>query len=175
MDIFVARLRNRTLKKILPSLLLVILLANIFGYQLILELDRSLVRKTMRDLIEAGTDRYTIIRVPAVSGNPDLRRLDEKEIEYQGHMYDVIREFCDGSSIVFHCVRDIREENLARASARNSQKNLFSFLFQHLITQAMPAAARIETPGISTAISYPPVVSNHSSAYRLTHSPPPKA
>lgn len=57
------------------------------------------------------------------NGTSFFQRINNREIRYEGKMYDVVREVKDGSKIIFYCVHDVKEDKLEKEFSSNLGKS----------------------------------------------------
>ncbi len=160
------------MKKLTAYCLLFIFVFNLIGYSVILELDRHFVRQEMEEQIRLHPGACSVIEVP--DNSHDLKRLSRNEIEYLGNRYDVLYEFRTLTMSVFHCIRDIREENLVKTAGLVNHKHYCLSLYEHLIKDAIPVYP--VTPG-KTAMSTVEFLHGHGHYDPVTPhtwSPPPE-
>jgi len=125
-------------KKTLIFSLLFLFLFNTLGYYVIFELSKFLIKKEMREMVSRQTSAVTVLTVPDAENNPDLRRIDKREILFKHKMYDIIREVRQGKSITFYCIRDTKEENLLAGFKKINTNRITLALLKNLITAALP-------------------------------------
>jgi hypothetical protein len=78
------------MKKIIPVLLVILIILNTFGFNLLLD---YLILKCKYDFSNErhyDPERVVLLKI---GGNElkDLQRVDDKEIRYKGRMYDIIK------------------------------------------------------------------------------------
>jgi hypothetical protein len=149
-------------------------LFNTLGYYFVFELYKFYVKKEIQTLTHKGSAELTILEVADTQHDPGFQRVEKKEIRYNGSLYDVIKEIQTGTTTIFYCIHDTKEENLL-ATMKTVNKNKFLLsLWDHVIKIAiphfeMPAA----NPSTLILIFYQSSVSLHS-ALLSKWSPPPE-
>ena len=79
-----------------------------------------------------------VLRVKNADSNRDLQRSDKRDIEYKGMLYDVLREVRQGSSTVFICFHDSKEESLFKGLNKAHFHKIYLALWDHVIKVAFP-------------------------------------
>jgi hypothetical protein len=98
-------------KRIATALLLSVFLYNIIGYYFAFSVLDMENRSQMSAFVQNEKDFQTI-RIHKSEIKNIVFTDDEKEISYNGEMYDVKSESQEGDYIVFHCLNDTRETSL---------------------------------------------------------------
>jgi hypothetical protein len=179
-------LLNQMIRKILSILFAGLILFNLFGYYFVFKCDQIRVKSEMKEMISNGSFRDQNVEVLII--NPatdrDFKMPDKDEIWYHGKMYDVISTKTSGTSLIFRCINDTKEEQLlARYDkystwvagmnlperSRNSQAMLY-----HIIKQALVNKYSIQLPTNSSVIVFFEPDSNIQSVTILPSYPPPK-
>jgi hypothetical protein len=174
------------IRKILSVLFAGLILFNLFGYYFVFKCDQIGVKREMKGMISNGALRGQFIEVLVI--NPDTDRdfkmTDKDEILYHGKMYDVISTKTSGTSVIFRCINDTKEEQLlARYDkysgwvagmnlperSRNSQAMLY-----HIIKQALVNKYSIHSPTSSSVILFFEPDSKIQDITILPIYPPPK-
>ena len=162
------------LKKLFALSLLFFILFNSMGYYFLFELDKLMVRKEMNAQLSGTALNLICLTINKGEQNPYFHRLDSKEIEYNGRLYDVFREVNKGDSKLIFCIPDTKEERLYAGLKRiNHNKQRFS-LWDHLVKIALPERAMnlvFITPDI---LKFPPLKIHLLSSILPTWSPPPE-
>ena len=136
------------MKKIFLFFLLTAFLINSMGYYIIFELNKSVLKREMRLVVESNTDKYTILKICDVTRNSDFKRIDKNEILFMGNLYDVISETSSDGVTTFFCIQDVREESLL-AGFKNVCKN-------RQLLSIDDTLIKIALPQISTGLSNEP-------------------
>ena len=99
------------MKKIIPALLIVLIVLNTFGFNLLLD---YLILKCKYDFSnEKHHDLEQIILLKITDDEAkDLQRVDDNEIRYKGKMYDIIKEAKENNILYINCISDRNEDNL---------------------------------------------------------------
>ncbi len=174
------------IRKILSILLAGLILFNIFGYYFIFKCDQMRVKTGMNAMIRSGAlqgscEEITILN-PAT--DRDFKMLDKGEIQYRGKLYDVISTRFSGTSVIFRCINDTREEQLlARYEkystwvtgmnlperSRNSQAMLY-----HIIKHALLNKYSVQPPMSFSVVLFPEPSRNFNSPNIKPSFPPPE-
>ena len=117
--------------------LVIIFLFNAIGIQLLFAFLIIQREDEMRSsLIDAKEETLEVITID-LSDNPDFTRINEKEIFYNGSMYDVKYEEIKNNKIIFHCEKDEKELDLLNHFSKfhddkkeNNRKNPLSRFVQ---------------------------------------------
>ena len=99
------------MKKIIPALLIVLIVLNTFGFNLLLD---YLILKCKYDFSnEKHHDLEQIILLKITNDEAKgLQRVDDNEIRYKGKMYDIIKEAKENNILYINCISDRNEDNL---------------------------------------------------------------
>jgi hypothetical protein len=102
------------IRKILSLLFAGMIFFNLFGYYFVFKCDQIRVKAEMKAMIRNGSlqGQYEEVTVLNPSTNRDFKMLEKGEIRYRGKLYDVISTRVSGSSVIFRCINDTREEQL---------------------------------------------------------------
>ncbi len=162
------------MKKAFALSLLFFILFNSMGYYILFELDKLIVRKEMNAQIFGNPTNLICLTIEKGDQNPLFHRLDDKEIEYKGRLYDVFREIDKGDSKLIFCIPDTKEEQLYAGLKRINHNKQRSSLWDHLVKIALPEGAKnlvYITPDI---LKFPPLKIHLLSSVLPTWSPPPE-
>jgi hypothetical protein len=166
--------KKTILRTTLPLFLLGVFLYTVFGYYFAFELSRAGVHKEIRTQLQQHRYNVTTLIVPDAAHNPEFRRVEAKEIEFQGRMYDVVREVRTGNETKFYCIHDTREENIQAGLKRAVNSNLMLTLMFHILIQAVPEEAPDEIPAYQAEVEFPVLVMTPLARPALPLSPPPE-
>jgi len=174
------------MRKILSILFAGLILFNIFGYYFVFKCDQIRVKIEMKGMISNGSFRDTYEEVFLVNPTTDrdFKMIDKDEIMFHGKMYDVISSKTLGSSVIFRCINDTREEQLlARYDKYSSwtsgmnlperSKNSQAMLY-HIIKHALLNKYLIKPPITSSFILFVEPDSKINSIALLPDFPPPR-
>jgi hypothetical protein len=162
------------LKKSLAYLLLILFLFNSMGYYFIFELHKYHVKKEIQANSNKISRALRILKIRDAESDHEFQRVENKEIRYQGFLFDVIKEVRNGKTTIFYCIHDTKEENLlATMNSVNKNKFLLS-LFDHIIKIAIPPFTIALTNSLSRKVIFPQISSLLPSVLLGTWSPPPE-
>jgi hypothetical protein len=114
------------LKKLASISLLVCLLFNLAGYQLIFHFQRQLVRTEMENILKAHSDRINTERFIFSSGSEAAGKINwenDREFCFNGKMYDLVERQNMGDKIIIVCVNDRKETDLFSKLDDNVREN----------------------------------------------------
>ena len=120
------------LKNILTRNLFLILIAvtfafNSFGFILTFIIQQERIREKSFEQIESSRHSERIITLSFSLSDYEkgtlIQRVNEKEIKYDGKMFDVLSIEQSGESVILRCVRDVKEERLEKDFANYMDKN----------------------------------------------------
>lgn len=105
------------LKKIVSILLIGTLLLQLTGYHWYFRLQQSYMRSSVRsklrqNLQEGHAESIWSITWPVEQPPPDLHWMEEDEVQFHGHMYDVLRMDTANGIVTLHSVSDEDETQL---------------------------------------------------------------
>jgi hypothetical protein len=173
-------------RKILSILFAGLILFNIFGYYVVFKCDQIRVRTEVQAMIRNGSLRgvYEEITIPYPATNRDFTMLDKGEFRFRGKLYDVVSVRFSGTSMIFKCINDTREEQLLARyekystwvagmnlpeKSRNSQAMLY-----HIIKHALLNNYSIEAPASSSVVLFFEPARDFNSRNLEPTFPPPK-
>jgi len=161
-------------KQILVYIILAFFLFNSLGYFFLFELEELLVEREMAEEIQERQIPLVVLRIAGDERDAGFRRTGAREIEYNGDLYDIVREYRHGDVLVFYCLRDSREEQLLAGLKTAQSHKLCHALWEQVITIPCPCPVP-ESGGISVSgFLFPRFISPLHSAWLRTWSPPPK-
>jgi len=141
-----------------PVLLMAAVLYNIFGYFVVYQVNRAQVRSEMRKKIASEGRQVLVLKIVNAEKDPSFRRIDNREMEFNDCLYDVLYELKKGDTTTFYCIRDTREEILMAGMRKTTKAKVGQNLLSHLITIAMPVLpAGVEVYGCSE-ITFPRLI-----------------
>jgi len=173
------------IRKILSILFAGLLLFNLFGYFFVFKCDQIQVKNEMKGMIRNGSLRasYEKIIVQNPGTNPDFKLLEKGEIEYQGKLYDVISSRVSGTSVIFTCIKDTKEEQLLSRFSNSSSmagmnlpeksKNSQALLY-HIIKHALLNKQSVQPPLTSFVFLFTKLLLSFHSISILPDFPPPR-
>jgi hypothetical protein len=119
---------------------LVIFLYNSMGNYLVFELNKFRVKQEVQAMIRNRKliSQCQVFKVFQPENNPDLQRIERREIRFKGRLYDIIRETKEANVTTFYCIQDKMEELLIAGFKEAQNRKTTLALLHHLITQALP-------------------------------------
>jgi hypothetical protein len=145
------------------------------GYYILFELDKLMVKKEMNAQLSATNTALVCLEIEGGDQNPSFHRLDSREIEFNGRLYDVYREVDKGSSKLIFCIPDTREEQLYSGLKKiNHNKQRFN-LWDHLVNIALPEGRMTLSTIFPVEMKFPGLTLTVSSSVLSPVSPPPKS
>ncbi len=110
------------MKKIIPSLLIILIFLNTFGFNLLLD---YLIYKCKNDF--SNEKFYDLNQMVILKISPDeekdLQRFEDDEVRFKGKMYDIIKETKKGNILYINCINDKKEDNLFEILFKINKKN----------------------------------------------------
>lgn len=98
------------MRKLLASVLLVIVLWQLLGFAGYFEISRYQIRKEIKTLLKNGVDKKDLINFDFTSTEyASLKWVKKNEFVYGDHFYDVVREEKDKGSYSLQCISDDME------------------------------------------------------------------
>ena len=162
------------LKKAVAFIILFFFLFNTMGFYLLFELNKFLAKREMQSVIQMHPVHLTILKITDADRNHDFHRIDKREIEYKGKLYDVVREIGNGSTKVFFCLYDSKEENVFAGLKKAHYHKIYLALWEQLSNITFPESAdRIDYTSFSE-LTYPHIIISLKSSLLPTWSPPPE-
>ncbi|MCX6280735.1 MAG: hypothetical protein NTU51_02100 [Bacteroidetes bacterium] len=164
------------MKKIVPVVVLIAMLFNAAGYYIVYEFNRFLIRREVTSLVRHGYFDHELSRFSVFnpSANPNFRRVDDREIVYNGNLYDVVKEVPNGRIITFYCIHDSKEELLIAGLKSMQHKKKALDLMQYLVTIALPVTNERPHPQETKALIYPLLCENYTGNPVIPFTPPPE-
>ena len=161
------------------------MLFNLFGYYFVFKCDQICVKNEMKEMIRNGSlyGHYEEITILNPATDRNFKMLDKDEILYRGKMYDVISSKTSGTSVVFRCINDTKEEQLLASfnkystwvtgmnlpeRSRNSQAML-----HHIIKHALLNNFSVQPPSVSSVLLFFEPVRDFNSISIQPSFPPP--
>ena len=166
------------MKKILPLLLIILILLNTFGFNLLLD---YLIFQCKKDF--STEKRYPSNEIVVLKITPDenknLQRVDDNEVRYKNNMYDIVKEVKENDILYIYCINDKKENGLfdilfkinKNDNPKEQSRTLFTnnnliknyilnnneiFHFQHKIERTLYFSCLIYTSPIKEIILPPP-------------------
>lgn len=154
------------IRKTLSVVFALLILFNISGYWFVFQYDQVTIRTAMKAMIRNGSYRgfdqeITVLNPP---GNPDFRQIDKGEFLYRGKLYDIISSRVSGTSIVFRCINDTKEEQLQARCDRFSstiagmnipeRSRTGNALLHHIIKHALTERYTLQPPLAAASIRF---------------------
>jgi hypothetical protein len=111
--------------KIAAVFLCGLLIYNSLGYFMVLSVMRVAVQhQKWAELSTLPENKLTTFVFGKNEQNTRLRIVNNREIQVDGKLYDIVRKVEDGSKITYHCMHDSKEEKLV------AQTRLFNSMAQ---------------------------------------------
>jgi hypothetical protein len=145
------------------------------GYYFIFEINRSILRNEMREIVKGGGSKYQIIQVTNSEISLDFQRIEEDEIYYNGRLYDVISESRTAETTTFFCIEDVKEQSLLIGFIKICKNKQLVSLDDYLIKIALPEIHAGFDDFYFTIHKFPEDSFSLHSRTILPPSPPPKA
>ncbi len=154
------------IRKFLSVLFAGLILFNLFGYYFVFKCDQIHVKTEMKAMIRSGSFRgnYEEITILNPATDRDFKMLDKGEIRYRGKLYDVISTRISGTSVIFRCINDTKEEQLLARYEKYStwvtgmnlperSKNSQAML-HHIIKQALLNKYSFQLPSTTSVVLF---------------------
>ena len=165
------------MKRIISSVLLVVLLFNIGGYYLWFTIKQHQLKNEIRNEIIKGLDEKDLsLIVVSQSDKTSLRWVEAgKEFRYKGEMYDVVKVKIVNKALQYYCLKDSKEQQLInRFSKTNSKKKNEKTNKTHLNNLYTAQTFSFQQKLTASDITYPGLHIFYESAFPEIHSPPPR-
>jgi hypothetical protein len=134
-------LEKVSLKKAFALSILFVILFNSMGYYILFELDKLIVRKEMNARISKTSESLICLKIKKGDQNPSFHRLDDREIEFNGRLYDIFREIDRGDERLIFCIQDTKEEQLYSGLKQINHNKQRISLWDHMVKMAIPEEA----------------------------------
>ena len=160
-------------RKLATYFLLSIMVFHTAGFYLVFEINRLLIKREMSLRISSGSS-IRIEKIIINGQSSSLKIIGKSEIEYNGKMYDVLYQTSRGSSRVYFCVHDVREDSINVGISKRMKDQTRHLLIPIFGTIAVLSGqiAAPEEAGIE--FSFLPFAFNVSSPNRRIPESPPK-
>lgn len=162
------------MKKAFALALIFFIFFNSMGYYILFELDKLIVKKEMNARISGTATNLICLKIEKGERNPSFHRLDAREIEFRGRLYDVFREIKKGDSLLIFCIPDTKEDQLYSELKRINHNKQRLNLWDHMVQIALPEGAMNLEYITSDNLKFPPLKVQLSSSVLPTWSPPPE-
>lgn len=149
-------------------------LYNICGYYVVFQVNRYQVRSEMKQQMKQGGRKVTVLTIFDVEKDPHFRRIHSREFEFNGQMFDVLREVKNGRITTFYCLHDTKEESLMLGMRKAARTKAAQNLIHSLITVAMPVSYSANEIPVSRTMVFPPLERSLLFRPSAPPSPPPK-
>lgn len=173
------------MRKIVSIIFVGLFLLNSFGYYFIFTLNQRIIKDEMRTLIRKGffREHYEQLAISTPSANPDFKWCGDREFRYNGKMYDLISMDITGTSVIFNCINDTKEDQIiaqhdqfrnALTGLNSPEKAKNTIAMQNLvITQALLRYHILQAPtSTKTVFFHEPLISFHSIVLNPSYPPP---
>ena len=127
---------------------------------------QSLVKKCPADMI--------ILKISDPDRNHNLRRINKVEIEYKDRLYDVLREIKKGSTIIFICLHDSKEERLEAGLKKADNHKVRLALWDHLVKISFHERQENFAHDFFVQLTFPRITIPLTSSFLTSWSPPPE-
>lgn len=166
---------NVLLRTGLAILLLGAVFYNVFGYFVVFQVNRSIVRTEMRRQLSLARQKVLVLQIFDADHDLNFTRVEDREFKYRGELYDVLYESTRNRVTTFYCIRDTREEILMEGMRKAARAKNTQSLINNLITLAMPVTWDPDPKPAPGNIRFPSPL--HRLVFRPTDPqlPPPKA
>ncbi|MEI6898500.1 MAG: hypothetical protein WCL00_01380 [Bacteroidota bacterium] len=174
------------MKKLFAIILVALFLFNTAGYYFVFSFNQYTIRREIHNLIKSGHFEGSCItlRITNPETDPEFKWVDIREFRYKGVLYDLCSEVTDGSVTIFKCFNDKEEDELISCfnhaqeftfgEKSHSRAKHAAAMLHHVITLALLDSATVQSPLISTRISF---ISPFYFLFSIFHpptSPPPE-
>ncbi|TRZ74584.1 MAG: hypothetical protein D4R97_03900 [Bacteroidetes bacterium] len=178
-------LENQMIRKFLSILFAGLIIFNLFGYYFVFKCDQIRVKTEMKAMIRSGSFRgYEEITILNPATDRDFKMLDKDEIRYRGKLYDVISIRISGTSVIFRCINDTKEEQLLARYEKYStwvtgmnlperSKNSQAMLY-HIIKHALLNKYSVPSPPTYFVVLFFEPHQDFKSVFILPSFPPPR-
>lgn len=124
------------------------------GYYYSFEINRKQIRREVRQLIKKSVPEKDLVAIQVTAADPSglLWTKKDKEFMFKGEMYDIVRQELKNDTIIYHCIRDVKESKLFADLDKHVQKhmndnpqrrkdfeNVFKKLFQSVFAEGFAA------------------------------------
>jgi len=173
------------IRKFLSFLFAGMIIFNLFGYYFVFKCDQICVKNEMKGMIRNGSfhGRYEEITILNPATDRDFKIIDKDEILYRGKLYDVISTKTSGTSVVFRCINDTKEEQLlARYDKYSTWVNGMNLpersknsqaMLHHIIKHALLNKYSVQPPPTSSVLLFLEPVRDFNSISIQPSFPPP--
>ena len=174
------------IRKFLSILFAGLIFFNLFGYYFVFKCDQIRVKTEMKAMIRNGffQGHYEEITILNPASDRDFKMLDKGEIRYRGKLYDVISTRISGTSVIFRCINDTKEEQLLARYEKYStwvtgmnlperSKNSQAML-HHIIKHALLKKYSVPSPPTSFVVLFFEPQQDFKSVFILPSFPPPR-
>ncbi len=111
------------MKKILSAIIILLVLFNTFGFELIFSIALSECKNEAISVIKSLEEENNLKVLHISKKNiKNVIRLNDKEIQINGELFDVFKEEEIGSEVVFYCYHDEKEQRLINDFHRSEKK-----------------------------------------------------
>lgn len=171
------------MKKFVSSVILTLMFYNLFGYFILyLILEKNYKEDASKICSSSKNIPLTKIKVKMVNGkisDPDLDLLDENEITYKGHLYDIVKTETADGYIFLYCFHDKKEEHLRNYFFDHVKQNSSSYpkskyFTKGKIKKCIQHQIVFYNPEINFEKEYFTPPASFSINYSSVGSPPPK-
>lgn len=102
------------LKKLLAFILICIFLYNQAGYLIAFKLRQQEIRSEMKSRIKRNVPEQELTAIRIEAGNESALdwEKEDKEFEYKGNLFDVVRKESVKGATIYYCINDAQEEKL---------------------------------------------------------------
>ncbi len=166
------------MKKYISLILLFNILFISSGYHLYFKYLQYNIQQDIQHEIRKGISEKKLTLIVVSSNNEKVIKWTKKnkEFEYKGLMYDVVKTKIKNNYYYYYCINDVEEKNLiTNYTIQNRCKNkILLKLKKNLSNKYFPEKFSINTETIKADIYFPEYHKLYNSTYLETLSPPPK-
>ena len=163
------------MKKSLSILIAILFIYNSVGYLIAFKSLQYGIKKEIKSKILGNLDEKELVLIKFLS-HPDQQQYklfhwkEENEFEYNGNMFDVVKQYSVNDTIYYYCINDLKEnelfgnlnvqvdQNMASSTMANNliklfkltvdQSYLFSFSIDNLVQASKATYCSCITPGL---------------------------
>ena len=169
------------MKRTLSLFIIVLLLANTFGFELFFAIELNICKKESEKAIFflAEKDVLDIIKIKK-DEQQKIINVDENEIRYNNNLYDIVKAEETNSEIIYYCYKDVKENNLIRGfrEVEKEQKNNRTkkgearFVLKNLVKNYIVQKIKIDNP-LNNHFKFSLIVNNNYESPLLSINPHP--
>jgi len=166
------------MRRYISFILLVVIVFVSTGYHIYFKYLQNNIRKEIKHEIRKGLDKKDLSLIIISSKNKKyLTWIEEnKEFNYKGAMYDVVKIETKNSKTYYYCINDIKENDLIVNYTRHNRRRSKTILKLRkvLTNKYFPEKYSISIPFSKADVYYSDNLQIYISIYIETFSPPPQ-